>query len=202
MTIKYEFGPRPGMPPVNVFWYQKAGGDAYLPPGMTAEEARQIPGTGPTLTPAVGGGGGRGGAGGGAGRGAAGRRGAASWRAELLRRLLQARLRPKRLRAGGAAGAGRGGGAQQRQRLQPHLRRVEGLLGHQRPGRRCRAASGQAVGGVQAPDAIPSRGHRGISATGSAPARAERRRAPTSASPVPTPSGWCSDRLPSTPMAS
>jgi hypothetical protein len=75
MTIKYEFGPREGMPPVNVFWYQKAGGDAYLPPGMTAAEARQIPGKGPVLPAAVGagagGGGGRGGAGGGAGGGAA-----------------------------------------------------------------------------------------------------------------------------------
>jgi hypothetical protein len=71
MTIKYEFGPRPGMPPVNVFWYQKDGGDAYLPPGMTAEEARSIPGTGPQLTPAVGSGAGRGAAGAAAGRGAA-----------------------------------------------------------------------------------------------------------------------------------
>jgi len=71
MTIRYEFGPRPGMPPVTVYWYQKAGGDAYLPPGMTAEQARQIPGTGPQLA-ASGGRGGFGppGAGGGAGRGA------------------------------------------------------------------------------------------------------------------------------------
>jgi hypothetical protein len=97
MTIKYEFGPRPGgMPPVNVFWYQKAGGDAYMPPGMTAEEARQIPGTGPTLTPAAPGGGGRGGGFGGASGGAAGAaRGAAAGAA-----------------GGAAAGAagGRGGG--------------------------------------------------------------------------------------------
>jgi hypothetical protein len=110
MTIKYEFGPRPGMPPVNVFWYQKAGGDAYLPPGMTAEEARQIPGTGPQLTPAVGGGGGRGGAGGRAGAVAgagAGRAGAGAGRA--------ARGAAPAV-AGGeapAAPAGRGGGARQ-----------------------------------------------------------------------------------------
>jgi hypothetical protein len=70
LTIKYEFGPRSGMPPVNVFWYQKAGGDAYLPPGMTAQEARQIPGTGPQLTPTAGSGAGRGGAAAGAARGA------------------------------------------------------------------------------------------------------------------------------------
>ena len=37
---------RPGMPPVTVYWYHHAGGDAYLPPGMTAEEARKIPETG------------------------------------------------------------------------------------------------------------------------------------------------------------
>jgi hypothetical protein len=95
MTIKYEFGPRPGMPPVNVFWYQKAGGDAYLPPGMTAEEARQIPGTGPTLTPAPG----EGGGGGGGGRGGA--RGAATAAAA------GAAAAPP------AAAAGRGGGASQ-----------------------------------------------------------------------------------------
>jgi predicted dehydrogenase len=69
LTIKWEFGPRPGMGPVNVYWYQKGGGDAYLPPGMTAEEARQIPGTGPTISS------GRGGA------GAAGRAGAAAGQA-------------------------------------------------------------------------------------------------------------------------
>jgi hypothetical protein len=48
-TIKYEFKARKGMPPVTVYWYQAPGGDAYLPPGMTAEQARKIPNTGPTV---------------------------------------------------------------------------------------------------------------------------------------------------------
>ena len=56
LAIKYEFGPRPGMPPVTVYWYHHENGDAYLPPGMTAEEARKIPDTGPKVGP-----GGRGG---------------------------------------------------------------------------------------------------------------------------------------------
>jgi hypothetical protein len=70
LAIKYEFGPRPGMPPVTVYWYHHEGGDAYLPPGMTVEEARKIPETGPQVGPARGGGpgfGGRGGRGGRAG---------------------------------------------------------------------------------------------------------------------------------------
>jgi hypothetical protein len=74
MTIKWEFGARPGMKPVTVYWYQHDGGDAYLPPGMTAEEARQIQGTGPTLLSYGGRGGGFPGA---APGGAAGGRGAA-----------------------------------------------------------------------------------------------------------------------------
>jgi hypothetical protein len=92
MVIRYDFGPRPGMPPVSVYWYQQEGGDAYLPPGMTAEEARRIPGTGPQVGPAPGQGGffpGTQGT-----EGAGGARGAAA----------QAGGR------GGAAAAGRGGG--------------------------------------------------------------------------------------------
>jgi len=57
ITIKYEFGPRPGMPPVTVYWYHAPGGDPYLPPGMTVEEARKIPGAGPQVGPARGQGG-------------------------------------------------------------------------------------------------------------------------------------------------
>ncbi|MGQ9634670.1 MAG: Gfo/Idh/MocA family protein [Bryobacteraceae bacterium] len=57
LTIKYEFSARPGMPPVTVYWYHHGGGDAYLPPGMTADEARRIPGTGPQVGPAAGRGG-------------------------------------------------------------------------------------------------------------------------------------------------
>jgi hypothetical protein len=48
------------MPPVTVYWNDGIQGDAYLPPGMTAEEARKIPGQGPQVGPA-----GRGGSGGG-----------------------------------------------------------------------------------------------------------------------------------------
>ncbi len=51
LTIKYEFAARPGMPPVTVYWYHYPQGDAYLPPGMTVEEARKIPGQGPQVGP-------------------------------------------------------------------------------------------------------------------------------------------------------
>ena len=62
LAIKYEFAARPGMPPVTVYWYHHAGGDAYMAQGMTAEEARKIPDTGPQVGPGRGGfGGGRGG---------------------------------------------------------------------------------------------------------------------------------------------
>jgi hypothetical protein len=91
LTIKYEFSARPGMPPVTVYWYHHGGGDPYIPPGMTPEQARKIPGTGPQVGPVAGqggfqmgsggtapggrgvpGGAGRGGPGGGAGRGGPG----------------------------------------------------------------------------------------------------------------------------------
>jgi hypothetical protein len=65
------------MPPVTVHWEDNVQGDAYLPPGMTAEEARRIPGTGPEVGPlGLAGGGTRGGGRGGAssGRGGAGAR--------------------------------------------------------------------------------------------------------------------------------
>lgn len=91
-TIKYEFAARGSMPPVTVYWYQKEGGDAYLPPGMSAEQVRQIPGTGPQIASGRGGGFPGGGAGG--ARGAVGARGEAG-----------------AARQGGAAGArGPGGG--------------------------------------------------------------------------------------------
>jgi hypothetical protein len=58
LALKYEFAERPGgMPPVTIYWYHHAGGDAYTPPGMTAEEARKIPGQGPQVGPAAGQGG-------------------------------------------------------------------------------------------------------------------------------------------------
>ncbi len=58
IKIKYEFGARPGMPPVTVYWYHHANGDAYLPPDMTVEQARKIPDTGPRVGPNGRGGGG------------------------------------------------------------------------------------------------------------------------------------------------
>ncbi len=67
LTIKYEFAARAGMPPVTVYWYHHAAGDAYLPEGMTAEEAAKIPESGPQVGPV-----GRGGFGGGRGGGPGG----------------------------------------------------------------------------------------------------------------------------------
>lgn len=64
LVLKYEFGPRPGMPPVTVYWYHQAGPDPYTPPGMTTAEARKIPGQGPQVGPAQGQGGFRPGTGG------------------------------------------------------------------------------------------------------------------------------------------
>jgi len=59
-AVKYEFGARGNLPPVTVYWNDSVRGDAWLPPGMTAEQARKIPGQGPQVGPA-----GRGGPGGG-----------------------------------------------------------------------------------------------------------------------------------------
>ena len=50
LTLRYEFAARGSMPPVTVYWHN-VDGDAYLPPGMTAEEAQKIPGTGPQVGP-------------------------------------------------------------------------------------------------------------------------------------------------------
>lgn len=58
LVIRYDFAARPNMPPVSVYWYHHAGaGDPYLPSGMTAEQARKIPGTGPQVGPQQGQGG-------------------------------------------------------------------------------------------------------------------------------------------------
>lgn len=79
--LKYEFAARRSMPPVTVYWYQQEGGDPYTPPGMTIEQVRMIPNTGPQVGPARGGpgrgGAGRGGEGGGrqGGRGGGGPQG-------------------------------------------------------------------------------------------------------------------------------
>ncbi|MFN0124139.1 MAG: gfo/Idh/MocA family oxidoreductase, partial [Blastocatellia bacterium] len=61
LTIKYEFAARGSMPPVTVYWYHHPNGDAYLPQGMTAEQARKIQGKGPQVGPVGGGFGGGGG---------------------------------------------------------------------------------------------------------------------------------------------
>jgi GFO/IDH/MocA oxidoreductase family protein len=51
ITIKWEFAARENMPAVTIYWSHT--GDVYTPPGMTTEEMRAIPGTGPTIeTPA------------------------------------------------------------------------------------------------------------------------------------------------------
>jgi hypothetical protein len=42
---------------VTVYWYHHQGGDAYMPPDMTSEKARKIPGTGPQVGPQQGQGG-------------------------------------------------------------------------------------------------------------------------------------------------
>ena len=98
--IRWEFPARAGMPPVTLNWYVNypgsASADAYTPPGMTAEEARQIPGTGPTIASAAGRAAGAGRAGAPSGdAAAAGRAGAASAQAAAPT---------------GRGGGGRGGG--------------------------------------------------------------------------------------------
>jgi predicted dehydrogenase len=92
-AVRYEFGARGSLPPVTVYWNDSIQGDAYLPPGMTAEEARKIPGAGPQVGPA--GRGGRGGGPGGPGGPPPGAPGGAG---------------PQAGRGGG--GGGRGGGPQ------------------------------------------------------------------------------------------
>lgn len=50
LTLRYDFAARPNMPPVSVYWHNTSG-DAYLPDGMTAEQARKIDGQGPQVGP-------------------------------------------------------------------------------------------------------------------------------------------------------
>jgi len=57
LAFRFDFAARPSMPPVSVYWYHHADGDAYIPQGMTAEQARKIPGTGPQVGPQQGQGG-------------------------------------------------------------------------------------------------------------------------------------------------
>jgi GFO/IDH/MocA oxidoreductase family protein len=77
VAIKWEFAARDKMPPVTVYWSDT--GDMYTPSGMTVEQMRPIPGTGPQIETPPGGRGGRGGDGRGRGgeqQGAAGEPGA------------------------------------------------------------------------------------------------------------------------------
>ena len=102
LAFRFDFAARDNMPPVSVYWYHHAGGDAYLPPGMTVADARKIQGTGPQVGPAQGQGGffaGSGGAAPGALGGRAGAPGAAA---------VAPGAAPG---APGAAAAGRGGAA-------------------------------------------------------------------------------------------
>jgi hypothetical protein len=55
VSLKWEFAARENMPPVAVYWSDT--GDLYTPEGMTVEQMRAIPGTGPQIeTPAAEGG--------------------------------------------------------------------------------------------------------------------------------------------------
>jgi hypothetical protein len=51
-SVKYNFAARGSMPPVSVYWSDGVDGVDYTPPGMTAEEARRVPGQGPQVGPA------------------------------------------------------------------------------------------------------------------------------------------------------
>src|SRR5918993_1708338 len=73
-VIKWEFAARENMPPVTVYWSDT--GDTYTPKGMTIEEMRAIPGTGPTIETPADSGRGRGGRGAQGAQGAAGAQGA------------------------------------------------------------------------------------------------------------------------------
>jgi Oxidoreductase family, NAD-binding Rossmann fold len=99
VVIKWEFAARENMPPVTVYWSDT--GDLYTPPGMTVEQMRQIPGTGPEIEGGSGGGGGRGGGRGreGGGRGPGGAPAAAAGEAPP--------------QGTGRGRGGRGGGGQQ-----------------------------------------------------------------------------------------
>jgi hypothetical protein len=71
-VLRYNFPARGNMPPVTIYWYDAIRGmpDPYTPPGMTVEQMRPIPDTGPVI-----GQGGRGGARGGRGGAQPGGRG-------------------------------------------------------------------------------------------------------------------------------
>ena len=53
LTLRFDFAARRNMPPVSVYWHNTFG-DAYLPEGMSAEQARKIDGEGPQVGPSRG----------------------------------------------------------------------------------------------------------------------------------------------------
>ena len=53
LTLRYDFAARRNMPPVSVYWHN-TNGRAYLPEGMTVEQARKIDGQGPQVGPGSG----------------------------------------------------------------------------------------------------------------------------------------------------
>lgn len=55
VAIRWEFPARGSMPPVALYWSDTGG--VYTPAGMTVEQMRQIPGTGPVIQTAAGSGG-------------------------------------------------------------------------------------------------------------------------------------------------
>jgi predicted dehydrogenase len=48
-VIKYEFGARPNMPPVTLYWYDSVPGNAYFPPGMSIADNRVDATIGPPM---------------------------------------------------------------------------------------------------------------------------------------------------------
>ncbi len=50
IKLRYDFAARGSLPPVSVYWHNTEG-DAYLPDGMTVDEARKLPGQGPQVGP-------------------------------------------------------------------------------------------------------------------------------------------------------
>jgi predicted dehydrogenase len=51
-ATRFEFAARGSMPPVTIYWTDAMEGPGYVPPGMTPEQARKIPNTGPQVGPA------------------------------------------------------------------------------------------------------------------------------------------------------
>ena len=185
--IRWEFPARAGMPPVTLNWYVNypgpASADAYTPPGMTAEEARQIPGSGPTIAAA-------------AGRAAgAGRAGAPAVTRQRPDAAARRPLKPPRRRAVEAAAAAVVGRAFRRAATTRSSSAPKAIW--------VRAAAAKALAfcrdrGGRTTRCLPrcSRVRRVITVTGSGRARAASRRVRTSASQGRTPSGSCSARSP------